>query len=273
MVDFVPKQTDDIEIPDIPEDLKRARVKCVDIMHNFQRNRIAWYQKVPLKRLLTKDIAMFAARGVATSDQFVEEAFHATESSSEETVAGSSWQQMLSAISENTLDTGDLTTSRDGILWVCEVKSQTNTTNSSSFPQELRALRTRMEENLGRRRTSNQPVKAAYCVLRDKSKGGKGRDENTVFHSADIARENRDLDGFEYRYITGKQFWKWLTGYESEVALLMPLTDLQGELSKQVLAERALALSRLKDELSQLLEEHGLGSTINDVVKLRDVYL
>src|SRR5699024_3802789 len=109
-------------------------------------NRLNWYRKeMSLKRLLSKDIAMFAARGVESADEYLDTAFNAVESSSEETVMGNHWQKILSAISADTLDTGDLTTVRDGILWVCEVKSQTNTTNAASFPQELRGLRARMD--------------------------------------------------------------------------------------------------------------------------------
>lgn len=49
---------------------------------------------------------MFAARGVATAEEFVLEAFRACESSSEETVMGNLWQALIAAISSDTLDTG-----------------------------------------------------------------------------------------------------------------------------------------------------------------------
>ena len=260
--------------PAIPEDLKLARGKSLKIIREYQENRINWYENtVSLKRALSKDIAMFAARGVATADEYIDSAFSAVESSSEETVMGNSWQKSLSSISEDTLDTGDLTTVRENTLWVCEVKSQINTHNAASFPQELRGMRTRMKEHTGRRRSSGQPVKAAYCVLRDPRRNGKGYDEVRVFQSADIARENRDLDGFEYRYITGRQFWKWLTGFESEIAILMPLSGFQSMLGDVVREARENAKERLKRELRKELRAHDLGTTIDDVVRLRDLYL
>lgn len=259
--------------PQIPDDLKIARDKCLEIMNDYQANRIHWYNEtVSLKRILLKDIAMFAARGVTNAAEYVDSAFGAVESSSEETVMGSHWQRMLSEISANTLDTGDLTTVRDGTLWVCEVKSQPNTINASSFPQELRGLRTRMEENLGRRRTSGQPVKAAYCILRDSRKGGAGIDEIRHYESSEIARENRDLDGFEYRYISGRHFWKWLTGFESEIALLMPLSDMSYEGHKVSLVREA-AKERILSELRAGLKSRGLGESIDDIVRLRNDYL
>lgn len=258
--------------PQIPDDLAEARRDSLKIISSYQERRIWWYETLKLFDVLQKDIAMFAARGVATADQFLEEAFKAKESSSEETMMGTHWQQILATISKETFDTGDLTTERDGAIWVCEVKSQTNTTNSSSFPQELRSLRTRQQEISRRKRSKNQQVKAAYCVLRDGRNKGKGVDENRVFPSDDVLKENVDLAGFEYRYISGKQFWGWLTGFESEVALLMPLGNLHSGGHKVAVA-RGEAIDRLKRELHLKLAEFGLDNTIDDVVKLRDLYL
>ena len=106
---------------------------------------------------------------------------------------GSMWQKVIAAISADTIDSGDLTTVRDGAVYVCELKAQVNTTNSSSFPQELRGLRQRMSEIAGRRRASAQPVKAALCITRD----WKSVDEVRTFTASDVVRENRDLDGFD----------------------------------------------------------------------------
>lgn len=259
------------EEPLIPADLARAKSESLKIINEYQTKRIDWYQKVKLKDILRKDIAMFAARGVATADDFVKESFRAVESSSEETMMGNHWHQILAAISENTLDTGDLTTEREGVIWVCEIKSQPNTTNSSSFPQELRSLRTRRDEIKNRRRVSKQDVKVAYCVLRDPARGGKGYDEMRRFPSESLFKENEDLSGFEYRYISGKQFWKWMSGFDSEVAILMPLSDLHA-MGHQVAVARDNAEQRLRQELHVELTAHGLGTTIDDVVKLRDLY-
>lgn len=260
--------------PELPDDLKRARKKCLEIMQDYQKKRLKWYLNGPkLMDILSKDIAMFAARGISNSDDLVQEAFRAKESSSEETVMGTAWQSMLATISDDTLDTGDLTTFRNGVLWVCELKSQPNTTNSSSFPQELRGLRTRMRELTGRRRASGQKVEVAYCVLRDNRKRGQGIDEYRIYEAGDLQPENRDLDGFRYRYITGKQFWKWLTGFDSELAILMPLADLGGDLSHEIKIARENAISALQAELRERLDNRGLDYSIDSVVKFRDYYL
>lgn len=258
--------------PRLPEDLLQARADSLQIIGKYQDRRVWWYENLKLTDVLRKDIAMFAARGIQTADELLEEAFRAVESSSEETMMGNHWQQILATISKETFDTGDLTTEREGALWVCEVKSQRNTTNSSSFPQELRSLRTRQQEISRRRRAKNQPVKAAYCVLRDDRKRGKGIDENRVFPSDDVLRENADLAGFEYRYISGQQFWGWLTGFDSEVALLMPLSDLR-EGGYRVSVARAACKDRLRQELHLKLAEFGLEGSIDDVVRLRDLHL
>lgn len=205
---------------------------------------------------------MFVARGINTAEGYVAEAFRAAESSSEETVMGTSWQNIIAQISVNTVDSGDLTAERDDAVWVCEIKSQTNTTNSTSFAGELRALRARMEEISRRRRSTNKPVRGAICITRDK----KAKDEIRIYDN-DWPPENRDLKGFEYRYITGEKFWRWLTGYPSEIGLLMPLGQIEG--GREVAKARAASLRRLKKELKNMLSEHGLTNSIDDLVELR----
>ncbi|MCB4208909.1 PmeII family type II restriction endonuclease [Arthrobacter sp. UM1] len=251
-------------VTEIPDELSDHQDVALRIIKEYQERRIGFYEKLRLKELLEKDIAMFAARGCTTALEYLTEAFHAKESSSEETVMGTHWQRILSAISADTLDTGDLTTQRDGALWVLELKSQTNTTNSSSFVQELRGLRTRMEELKGRRRASGQAVKAAMCIVRD---GKVGKDETRVYKSPDLQRENRDLDGFEYRYITGAKFWQWLAGFNSSIGLLMPLSNVDGS---RVQAAREKSLARLSNELTDQLSSHDLGGSLDDLVVLRD---
>lgn len=246
------------DLPNLSEHKKAA----LESIREYQKNRISWYSKVKLKDLLQKDLTMFVIRGVDTAEGYLEEAFRAKESSSEETVMGTMWQSILAKISDDTIDSGDLTTVRENTVWVCEVKSQTNTTNSSSFPQELRALRTRMEEITRRRRASNQPVRAAVCIARDK----KGKDEIREYNSG-LQTENKDLDGFVYRYITGEKFWQWLTNYPSEIGLLMPLSKIEG--GADVAKARAKALARLKQELAEKLEEHKLTTSVDDIVELR----
>ena len=229
--------------------LAEHKAAALEIIKDYQRNRIDWYSKIKLSRLLQKDLTMFVARGIDSAEGYLEEAFRAAESSSEETVMGNS---------------GDLTTERDGVVWVCEVKSQTNTTNSSSFPQELRALRVRMEEISRRRRATNKPVKAAICITRD----NKAKDETRIYRN-DWQRENEDLNGFEYRYITGEKFWRWLTDYPSEVGLLMPLSEIKD--GDKVAEARTQCILRLKRELLDLLSSHNLKNTVDDIVELRNL--
>ena len=54
----------------------------------YQTKRLKSYRKMHLSQLLGKDVLLFAARGVTTAYAFVDEAFKAAESSSEETVMG-----------------------------------------------------------------------------------------------------------------------------------------------------------------------------------------
>ncbi|MBE5065419.1 hypothetical protein INF27_05210 [Bifidobacterium saeculare] len=225
--------------------------------------RLEWYSQCSYRQLLGKDFAIFAARGVTTAEEYVVEAFHALESSSEETMIGSMWQKVIAAISADTIDSGDLTTVRDGAVYVCELKAQANTTNSSSFPQELRGLRQRMSEIAGRRRASAQPVKAALCITRD----WKSVDEVRTFTASDVVRENRDLDGFEYRYLSGAAMWRWLCGVDSQYGLLQPLSALETETVK-IARERTII--RLQTELLHALRERDLGTGIDDVVTLSE---
>lgn len=231
---------------------------------NFAENRIAWYgdaKKVSLKHLLNKDVLMFAARGVLTADEFIEEAFHALESSSEETVMGNLWQRTIAAISDKTLDAGDFITEKPEALWVCEVKSQTNTTNSTSIVQELRNLKAKAEEMGRYKRGSNKPIKCAFCVIR-----GQRCDEDRVFElNPARPKENADLKGFEYRYLVGSAFWEWLTSYKSANELVDSIGDLQVAKVRQA---REACLARLKAEMAEALEAKKLGATMEDVLKL-----
>lgn len=240
--------------------LNAHRDGALEIIKEYQANRIKWYATVKLKKLLEKDLMIYVARGANSPEELITEAFRAAESSSEETVMGKIWQRIIAQISTDTIDSGDLTTQRDGAIWVCEVKSQTNTTNSSSLPQELRSLRVRMNEISRRRRASNQPVMAALCVTRD----SKAKDEIRTFSSSQ--EETKDLEGFKYRYITGEKFWRWLTDYPSAIGLLMPLSDLEG--GDKVAKAREQALKRLHDELTTLLDLHNLDKGVDGIVNL-----
>ncbi len=266
------------------ESIQRQRDVAYGLLGEFAQKRIAWYgdaSKVNLRKLLAKDVIMFAARGVASADEFVAEAFRACESSSEETVIGNTWQAVIAAISSDTLDTGDMMTVRDGALWVCELKSQANTVNSSSFPQELRELKDKCAAQERFRRASGQPVRPAFCVLRNP----RPVDEVRVYRAdprdlpnrdidgfeyrylaGDAFWPNRDIDGFEYRYLAGDAFWLWLTGFDSVEGLVADVDLIANE---GVVEARAACLERLRAEMREALAAHGLGETMNDVLKLK----
>ncbi|HCD85822.1 MAG TPA: hypothetical protein DEQ45_18690, partial [Agrobacterium sp.] len=111
------------------------------------------------------------------------------------------------------------------------------------------------------------PVKAAMCIARD---GKVGKDEMREFKPPRFQRESQDLVGFEYRYISGKKFWNWLTSYDSAVGLLMPISDIDGT-SVKLARERAFV--RLSLDLTNLLDKHNLGKSIDDLVILRDKFM
>lgn len=247
------------------DEIARQRTIAYRKLDEFSQNRIAYYhdrRKLNLKKLLSKDVVMFAARGVSNAQDFVEEAFHAIESSSEETVMGSTWQSIITAISSDTLDTGDMMTVRDGALYVCELKSQANTVNSSSFPQELRELKDKCEAQRRFRRASNQQVLPAFCILRN----NKSIDEMRTFEADVRDQANKDINGFEYRYLAGSAFWKWLTGFDSVEGLV---DDVDRINTTGVANARRECLERLKMEMNDALADHGLGTTMNDVMSLK----
>lgn len=251
--------------------IEESRKEAYRQMALFAENRREYYDgKSPssptLDKLLSKDVIMFAGRGVKDADQFVEEAFRAIESSSEETVIGNTWQRLIANIAKDTIDAGDLVTVRDGILWCCELKSQPNTVNSSSKPQELRALKDKVEDKLHTARPTHQPVKAAFCVMRSK----KPIDITVTYQSGPYDRPNADLDGFEYRYLAGEAFWKWLMGIPGPEFLINEPSAIE---TKDVVAKRKACIVRLTEQMHEELAENGLGNTIDDVLELKKIKL
>lgn len=249
----------------IDNSLAEQKKAVYELLSDFANKRKEWYeskQKVNLHALMQKDIVMFAARGVSNAHDFVLESFRAIESTSEETVMGNLRQQICAKVSADTLDTGDMTTLRDGNLYVCELKSQANTVNSSSFPQELRELRDKCDSMQRYRRASKQKVIPAFCVMRNK----KPIDEMRVYHANEKDFPNRDLEGFTYRYLAGAAFWQWLIGLDS-------VDDLIDDFSKinfhNVQQARKKCIARLIKEMDDALRKNGLGNSMNDVLKLR----
>lgn len=203
---------------------------------------------------------MFALRGVTTAEGFVEQAFSALESSSEETNMGTTWQRILKDLAQPAvLDAGDVLAEREGALWIVEVKSQTNTLNSSSLAQTVRSLKERVEYHSSFKQARRQPVKAAIGVMR-----GREVDREITFAAAGTRTENRALDGFVYRYLVGRAFWRWLTGRPSVLSLV---GDFSAE-AASLLQARVECLTRLQTEMAQLLADNGLPPTITSVITL-----
>ena len=249
------------------DEIKMQREIAYSKLSEFSSNRSSYYRdksKINLKKLLSKDVIMFAARGIDNAHDFVEEAFRACESSSEETVMGNTWQSIITAISSDTLDTGDMMTVRNGALYVCELKSQSNTTNSASFPQELRELKDKCEAQRRFRRASNQEVKPAFCILRN----NKSIDEERTYHPDERDQANRDIDGFQYRYLAGSAFWRWLTGFDSVEGLV---DDTSRIVIGDVKQAREECRARLQKEMSDALAEHNLGTSMDDVLELKRI--
>ncbi|WP_101671332.1 PmeII family type II restriction endonuclease [Bifidobacterium anseris] len=245
---------------------KRARA----ILNAYIQNRIAFYDgtgssPMTYERLLGKDFAIYALRGVETAEDYAREAFHAVESSSEETAMGTRWQELIASIAENAIDTGDLTATRDGAVYVIELKSQENTTNSSSFPNELRSLRQRMREIAGRKRASHQKVEAAICITRSTI----SKDEWRTFDVGFATQENADLKDFRYRYLSGTAMWQWLCGIDSPYGLIRPFSKIDSE---PVLKARESSLERVTQQLLKELDRKGLPHTLDGVAELSDSY-
>lgn len=245
--------------------LDEQRQAVYNALSKFAIKRTEWYsdkRAVNLKGLMSKDLVMFAARGVQNADEFVVEAFHAKESTSEETVMGTLRQEICAAVSADTLDTGDMTTLRDGDLYMCELKSQANTTNSSSFPQELRELRDKCESMSRFRRASSQKILPAFCVMRN----NRAIDEWRTYTPQPRDQSNQDLAGFRYRYLAGAGFWRWLIGLDSVDDLIEDFSNVRlGDVRKA----REDCIERLQLEMATALSEEDLGNSMNDVLELR----
>jgi len=203
---------------------------------------------------------MFALRGISTAHAFVEEAFTAFESSSEETHMGMTWQKILKDLSQPAvIDAGDILAERESALWVVEVKSQTNTLNSSSLAQTLRTLKNRVEYHSSFQQARRQPVRAMIGVMR-----GRERDQQVVYSAARTRTENRDLDGFSYRYLVGPAFWRWLTGRPNILSLIGDFSAEAASLQRA----RQDCLARLHEDMDALLTSRSLPDTIEALLTL-----
>ncbi len=239
---------------------ERDRELVARALDDYAVRRISFYQRVTLKQILAKDVLMYAVRGVQTAQEFLNQAFAALESSSEETNMGTTWQQIIKDLAwPSAIDAGDVMAERDGSLWVVEIKAQTNTLNSSSSPQTLRSLKDRVEYHGAFQPARRQSVRAMIGVLR-----GPSADRIETYRHDPRRAVNRDLDGFSYRYVVGSSFWVWLTGRPSVVELLGDF-DSAG---KRLRDARRACVERLGQDLDRMLRERGLVDDIQSVLRI-----
>ncbi len=227
------------------------------VMAKYVDKRVAYYRDTSLlSKLLQKDHLIFALKGASTVEEWVIEALAAHESSSEETVMGNAWQQILTDLSQS-VGAGDLFVEKAGTLWVIEMKSQTNTLNSTALAQTLRVLKTKVIEQSRVHAPGRRGVRPMIGVIR-----GPASDVDRVFVAA--SPENRDIDGFQYHYMVGTPFRAWLTGIANPAQLV---TDL-AETSERVSNARAACRLRLAAEMEAVLAQEGLASNIESVIRL-----
>ena len=234
-----------------------------DTISKYQAKRLEAYRKMKLNQLLGKDVLLFAARGVTTASSFVDEAFKAAESSSEETIMGNTRQELAILLS-NSADTGDMTVVRGGVKYYCEIKSQTNTTNFGSLAAVLQELKFDVDndQSSAHRTVTNQRIGAALLI----SRSTKTIDESRVFHCDSVAKQPYSmLEGFHYRYISGRAMWQWVADVDDPIELVQPLVKLDGG---QVAKARSDALSRVHQELQEKLKDLKLNDDIDSIYEL-----
>lgn len=223
----------------------------------YLQRRVAYYSApAPLLRsLLRKNGLVYALRGVATADEFAEQAFFAHEASSEETMLGNAWQAALAAVSPNSVGGGDLRTERDGTLWIIQVKTSRGQ-NAGAEAQDLRMLKTKLiaerDHHPGRHN-----VKAMLGFIR-----GPSVNQWRTYRSRSAA--NADIDTFQYQYVAGQPFLAWCSADFQDsrlVELLRP--DIE-----QVRSARLNCSEELKRLLARQLSAKGLPLDMNGVLRL-----
>lgn len=247
-------------LPLQPEDAEqRARKVVAAALESYARKRIHSYEELALGRLFEKDLLMVALRGITAASELLDELFAAFESSSEETHMGETAQEIALGLASDAVDLGDLVVERDAVLWVAEVKSQTNTVNARSRPQILRVLKRRVGEAARIRAVRRREVRAMIGVLR-----GNPRDSEITYKARNHA--DSDIDGFTYRYLVGRSFWEWLTGRPSIYSLLGEIESL----SSDIAFSRNASRQRLQRELDEWLSTFGSERSAGHVMRLID---
>jgi len=243
----------DEELQDVERSDAEARARDVVAreLTDYASQRVASYSRLQLKTLLAKDILMFAVRDVRTPDEFVEEAFAAWSSSSEEGVMGTTKQRILTLLAEGAIDLGDLVRQEGDVLWVVEIKSSENTITGTYKLDAIRHLSERVTQLSAPRATRRRTVRGVLGVFR-----GADADEDVFVESLN----------FTYRHMRGRPFWRWFTGYPGLNSLVGDI----GGIGITIRTARADALIRLKREMSAWLAQYGAEPTLQEVMRLVD---
>ena len=241
------------------EALDRAKELVARSIDEYIAKRLAYYsQRAGLLRdLLKKDPMLSALRGVTTAHDWLDQAFHAHESSSEETMMGNSWQQILTDLSSHAVGAGDFLVEKEDELWVLEMKSQTNTLNGPARAQTLKVLRQRVRDYSSVRTPRRRSVRPMIGILR-----GEAADGWRTFVAT--TPENREIDGFQYREMVGAPFRAWLTGFANPAELVAASSENRTVL----LGAREACRQRLHEELRDLLITKSLPDEIASIVRI-----
>lgn len=240
---------------------QRAKGIVYDALEEYAQGRIRRYQSLRLSDLLKKDLLMMAMRGVGSSEELLDLALAAFESSSEETQMGSFVQRIATDLAARAVDLGDLVVETpDGDLWIVEVKSQTNTVTGTFRNDLLRKMKERLDAQSRHRRVRSGQVRALLGVIR-----GDARSEE-ITCSFPAGDRYADLNGFRYTYKVGRPFWEWLTGRSG----IASLVDAVPASAAQVAAARSAARTRLQAELEAAISGRGSERGVLAALRLAD---
>jgi hypothetical protein len=240
-------------------ELESIQPMLLDTFRQYVEKRIAFYSDSGriLDSLLKKDILLLALRGIHTADEFVEHAFSAFESSSEETMWGNAWQEALAKATPNTVGGGDLRTERDGTLWIIQLKLGPQ--NAGTQAQDIRVLKGKVDQERDHH-PGRKNVKGMYAIVR-------GKPANEWRNHRSTVAVNRDIDGFQYQYMRGSEFLRWVGAefaHENLVAALTAQTE-------RVRLARESSLAAVKDALMDRLRQAGLPLDVSGVLRLSEL--
>ena len=223
----------------------------------YVAGRLTFYRnpKKILNALLKKDTLLYALRGIRDSDEFIDHAFPAFESSSEETVWGNAWQEAIAKVAPNTVGGGDLRTERDGILWIIQLKMGAQ--NAGAQAQDIRVLQAKSLHEEREHHPGRKGVKAMYAIVR-----GRPTDKWDRYRSRTQA--NADINGFQYQLMVGFPFLEWISVEFDQQGLVRALSHITAE----VPGARSECIVQLKAMLRERLSAAGLRDDLESVVTL-----